>query len=833
MADLLNNAMSGLKAYQRALATTGHNIANASTEGFSRQRVIFAARPPETINAPGNGVRIAGIRRDYDSFLTNQLRDAVSQQQSLSVFQGQSALIDDILADPQGGITPALQNFFSGMQEVADDPGSIPGRVSMLAQASAMVERFRSLDQRFSEQALATNTRIKDMVNRINDAALSLRDVNVEILSNRSGQTGSIPPDLLDRRDAVLQELSGYVGVSVVENADQTINVFIGSGQTLVTNNNVFKIEALADSADASLLRINYQGISGNGDISGSLQGGELGGLIEFSRNFLGTVRNQLGQVAIGIAMAMNEQHRQGMDLNNNLGGDLFNIAGPLVLGNNNNTGTATVAATLVDESVLTDQNYALSFDGANWTMTADDGSSSITGAGPLLALDGFSLNIGGAAAAGDQFIVRPTRLGAQSISMAIINPREVAAALPVTASANLNNASTAGISRGDVLDIGNANLQDPIEIRFNTPPNTYDIRNATTGAVLLAGEPYGSGSNIDYNGWRVQITGTPQAGDRFNVSSNAGGSSDNRNALALAALQSAPSLSAIANVSNNYPLVGAAGRNDLTFVDDVGGSQDGITLTIQGRTYELDNNATVGAGNIAIAFTANDTAATLAGLVQAQFATDIGANLLQNISATAAGNDVQLLSDVITSTTSHTDVTTTLGNLYAIAPTGTANGSTLSIGGVTYEFRFDNEAASPGTTKVSLGALGFGTGPDQAQNLAAAINVEYTAGNSSVSATVAGNVVNTLGAGSPSANFQEVYSALVAEVGARSRQAQVGAEAQEAVVNSVQDRKESVSGVNLDEEAANLIRYQQAYQAAARAIAAADDMFQTFLGMI
>jgi flagellin-like hook-associated protein FlgL len=179
------------------------------------------------------------------------------------------------------------------------------------------------------------------------------------------------------------------------------------------------------------------------------------------------------------------------------------------------------------------------------------------------------------------------------------------------------------------------------------------------------------------------------------------------------------------------YAFTGAAGRNDVTFADDVAGNQDGVTFTLQGRIYELDvGGGGVGAGNIGITIAANDAAATIATLVQAQLAADVVAGNLVNITATAAGADVQILSDVVTGTVTHTDVATALATNYAVTPAGQANASTVTLDGVTYEYRFDNEAALAGNVKVSLGTASAGTADDQANNFAAAVNAQNAAGN-------------------------------------------------------------------------------------------------------
>ncbi len=533
MADISSNALSGLLAQQRALATVGQNIANATTEGYTRQRIELSARPPVGRLGPGNGVEVATVRRQYDAFLTSQLRETRSLQQQLETFNFQAGLLDDVLADPQGGITPALQAFYSAVQELSDDPASGSARVALLNEGEALVSRFHYLESRMRDQARFGNQRIEDQVNEINALASSLVDINIRI----QGATGGAPAELLDQRDQALLALSEHVAVSTIENANGMLSVFIGTGQSLVDNANAFTLGTAQDPRDATQLRVVYNGANGTGDITDNITGGELGGMLDYQRTLLPEARNSLGRVALAIAETFNDQHREGMDLSGALGGDFFTTAAPQVAVNANNTGAATVTGLLTDISSVTVQDYELTFDGANFTLAREDGASSVTAAGPTLTLDGFSLTVAGAAAAGDSFLVRPARAAAQAIGVAVSDPNAIAAAVPVRTEAALGNTGSGAISAGEVLDVTDANLLDTVQVRFNSGTD-FDLLDAN-GAVLAAAQPYTPGADIDFNGWRVDIQGAPRAGDTFTVRSNQGGIADNRNMLLLGDLQS------------------------------------------------------------------------------------------------------------------------------------------------------------------------------------------------------------------------------------------------------------------------------------------------------
>lgn len=541
MTDFLSTALTGLFATQRALATASHNITNVNTPGFSRQRVELGALPPDLFggNFIGNGVEVSSVRRLYDAFLTDQMRVNTSEHQRLEQFSQMAGLIDDVLADPQGGVSPALKDFFAAVQDLSNDSAGVPERIALLSAAKNLAARFSGIAQRLNDQEAEINDTVRSSVQEINDLATGLTEINRDILSARVPGSRKVAPDLLDKRDEILRQLSELVEVNVTFEANGMANVFMGKGQALVNGVNRFQLTTVAQSEDPSQLNIAYLDVFGNTqDITAQIRGGELGGALDFRHKLLDEVRNGLGRLATTIASSFNAQHRQGMDLNGDLGGDFFRVSGPVILPNANNGGSGALTATITDVTQLSTQNYRLRYDGSNYTLESLDGSSSVTGAGPNLTLDGFSVNVTTAPAVGDSFLIKPTAQAASGLEVMITEPDTIAAAGPIKTAEGSRNTGNASISAGSVLDVTNPALLDAITIVFNDPPNTFDITDAA-GAVLLAGQAYTSGDDIDFNGWRIQISGRPTAGDEFNVSSNAGGTGDNRNALALAGLQS------------------------------------------------------------------------------------------------------------------------------------------------------------------------------------------------------------------------------------------------------------------------------------------------------
>ncbi len=548
MPDMLNTAVSGLLTFQRALSTTSHNISNVNTPGYSRQRVELGTNTPSFLggNFYGNGVGVESVARAYDQFLTREVRDTSSSYARAARFGELAGYIDDLLADPQGGITPSLQEFFGAVQDVADDPSSLTARYAMIDNADAMANRFASIDTRLEELSQNTADELRTLVDEINTLVAGVRDINYALHEIHSyGPTTQQAADLLDERDNLLDQLSQKVDISVIDEDENHLSIFIGNGQTMLSGTEAFTLSAVPDTSDPTRDVITYNGLITVYDISDNLTGGELGGLLDFRNNVLEPTRNALGRSAIGIAETFNAQMRDGMDLNGNLGQDFFTYTPPQSIAQASNLGTPTVSTVVSDVTQLTTDNYELRFDGVDWTLTSDSGSSATVanGAPATLVFEGLTLTIDGATAVnGDRFVIKPTVAASGSLQVLTTDPEEIAAALPIRTGSALSNLGSGDISAGVVTDVTDPNQLNTATFTFDTPPSTFradvDVVVNTVAYAAGAAIPYSNNMVIDANGWQVALSGAPAAGDVLTVESNAGGSGDNRNALALANLQ-------------------------------------------------------------------------------------------------------------------------------------------------------------------------------------------------------------------------------------------------------------------------------------------------------
>jgi flagellar hook-associated protein 1 FlgK len=538
LSDLFGISISALQAFQSAISVTGNNIANANTPGYAVESVSLTARAPQSNSGTpiGAGVDVSSITRAVDSLSSSQLNASQSSLGQLNSLQTYTNQLDNIIGTTAGGLTTALQNYYNAWSTVANDPTSTAARQALIGQAQSVANSFQTTNAQLQNLNGNINASITSDVTQINSIAASISTLNQQIVVGTAQAGGQAPNELLDQRDAALSSLSKLVGVTTSTDSNGALNVFVGNGQPLVLQGSTTQLTTVANPFNASQLEISTSTDSGN-IISSQITSGDLGGLLAARSRVVDPAINQVGQIATALSTSANAQQNAGMDLNGQFGANIFSVAAPTATASAHNTGTATASVSIANVGALTANDYLLSYQGGAYSLSnANTGSSvAVTGTGtaasPLTA-DGLSIVLSGTPASGDQFLIQPTAQAAGSFSVTLTNPTQIAAAGAIQTSAANGNTGTGTISAGTVLDTANPNLLSPATIQF-TSATTYSVNGA--GSYV-----YTSGGNIAQNGWQVQISGTPATGDVFTVQSNAGGTGDNRNALASANQQSA-----------------------------------------------------------------------------------------------------------------------------------------------------------------------------------------------------------------------------------------------------------------------------------------------------
>lgn len=576
ISGLVNNALSGLQAAQSALQVVGDNIANVNTPGYSQQSALQSTAIPTAIGGLyyGNGTQIDSVQRSYSSFLQGQVWTAsasASGQASLS-----SSLQNILGMLNNGGVSSQVSQFFSGVAQVAASPDDIPARQSMLSNAQTLSQTFQSLGQQLASVGSGVNQQITQSVDQINSISKQIAQLNVQISAAQGNPNGS-PNDLLDQRDHLITELNGQVGVQVLKQQNSQLSVFLSNGQVLVAGGQSFALQTQSSPYNQQTLDVGY---ANNGaDISKSLTGGTLGGLLQFRSQSLNPAENGLGLLADGIASALNAQQAQGLNLNGSSGSALFSTGAVQVFANtHNSSGAASVLGTITDVGNLSGNDYILTkSSGSVWTLQdrstgamVASTSGSVSGSTTTLdfSSEGFQLQVSGTAAAGDSFLVEPTRQGAVGMQTVLTDPAGIAAASPFVSSPgmlvsgslqnnNLGNMTlsagqyASGAAPGAVVLSNISPFPTNLQITMTSVASqggsaTFQISSGSgTASVIATGTVSlgGSGTLIDIpypnptgGYWQVNLSGTLAAsGDAFTLSP--GGAGSNGNAQAMAAL--------------------------------------------------------------------------------------------------------------------------------------------------------------------------------------------------------------------------------------------------------------------------------------------------------
>jgi len=555
MADILSIGKSALAAAQVGLSTTGHNIANASTPGYSRQVVVQAAAEAQNSGSGyiGQGTEIASVTRAFNEILAKQVVSSQAASASSSIYASQLNSIDNMLSDASAGLNPAISDFFSSVSDLAANPSDIPSRQSMLSNAQSLVNRLQSTSSRLNEVRDDVNTELTASVSLVNTYAKQIASLNNSIETAISSN-GNPPNDLMDQRDQLVAELSKQIKTTVVPQGQGSYNIYVGNGLPLVIGKSLMSLATASSPTDPTRLEISYQAAGKSTVLSGSsLPGGAIGGLLQFRSESLDTVQNKVGQLALVLADTFNTQHKLGIDFNGNAGGNLFNIPAPVVSSNINNNlaSNAVVTSQIIDARAVTSSDYRLQYDPGSDPLNPfkitrlSDGTVQSFNTLPQ-TVDGVSFNLAsGSFTQNDDFVVRPTRNVATTISLAITDGKKLAIGSSMLSSvANITNTGTASISvppAGSTLT-GTLGLtySSGVPGTLTLAPSTQSVTVTVAGVstVFAAGSPitYTSGATITVGGLSFDITGTPSNGDQFTIS--ASGPSDNRNGLLLAGLQ-------------------------------------------------------------------------------------------------------------------------------------------------------------------------------------------------------------------------------------------------------------------------------------------------------
>jgi len=560
---LMNLGTRALFANYAALQTTGNNISNANTAGYSRQLVELESAGGQFTGAGffGKGVNVTTVSRAHDVLLTREAASAASVAAADQTRAAQLARLESVFATGESGIGHAAGELLNAFVDVANRPQDVAARQVVLSRADDVATRFRSAGAELEMLQANVTAEMKTTVAQVNGLAARVAALNGRIsLALGSGHT---PNDLLDQRDQLIAQISGFVQVSTVAGSDGSLNLFVGGGERLVLGGNATKLAAVPDVFDPAQIHVGIEDASGTHAIPDAmLTGGSMAGLLRFQSEDLVDARNLLGQLAQALAGAVNRQQALGLDLKQpaGAGAPIFSTGARVVLPSSDNAQAAgvpvasyvngsgvrvpSVSFSIVDASRLTASAYEVTPDPAtpgNYLVTRrSDGTQTSVPSGAVV--DGWQLDVvAPLPAARDRFVLQPVGTAPLNMTRVLDDPRAIAAASPVTASVGASNTGTATVASLQAV----STTLDPTltaNIAFTSDTGDYAWQLVDAGGTVVGSgaATWQAGQPIALNGWQLQLNGVPRNGDAVAVRPTAFPAASNGNALAFTDLREA-----------------------------------------------------------------------------------------------------------------------------------------------------------------------------------------------------------------------------------------------------------------------------------------------------
>ena len=564
--SLLNVGSRALLANQAALQTAGHNIANVSTPGYSRQTVVLQTVQGQFTGGGyiGKGVDVQTIQRNHSELLTRQSTAASAVDAGDTVRMDRLRQLQEVFSGGASGIGASINDMMNALSDVVSAPTDLTARSVALTRMDETAARMRDASQRLDEIGYTVAEQLKGSMVAVNSLAKNIAGINEQIA--RAKGNGQPANDLLDQRDQLIRELNQHIQTSQVAADDGTVSVFVAGSQPLVLGNQAATL-SIDDPIDfgagsgKKVLSFLAPGSSTKVELNESmLGGGQVAGLLRFQNNDLAEGRNLLGRMAIAISESMNTQNRLGLTLNGQPGENLF---APISLGNatpsNFNTSTATMALTVTDPTALQASSYTVSFtagDAGSVTRHSDgkvfnfDGSAlPPVAVASVFSAQGLGVTLSGAVNAGDQFVINSLQGAAAELQALQYSPTDLAAANPVNAAMGATNGGSLQLASLKATGpITQPATGSPVTIAFTAgSPATYSATVPGPPVATIATGNYVSGEKIAINGWEIALQGAPKSGDTVTVG-NATDSQygdwyerDTGNASALMALRDVP----------------------------------------------------------------------------------------------------------------------------------------------------------------------------------------------------------------------------------------------------------------------------------------------------
>jgi len=537
--DLLNVGTQSVLTAQRQLTTTGHNIANVNTEGYSRQSVIQGANAPKQYGGQtyGMGVHVENVRRSWDQFAVNEHNLTTTELHNKKDIEENLDNLTNMLSSVASRKIPENVNeWFDTLKTLADSPNDVGARKVLLEKSELITQNLNHFHEVVRKEKDNVNQKMSHAVERMNSLAVELRDLNRLIM-----RTPGPHNDLMDKQESLVNELSQYTKVTVTTRGkNEGFNIHIGNGDTLVSGTEASQLKLINGSPDPKKLQLAMVEGKGIKAISHKDINGKLGAFLENRDQTLPYVMDELGRIATALSFRVNELQSQGLDLYGDVGRNLFTDVNSedmsksrVILG----AGSKTDMSVYIDDlSQLKGGEYAVRYDGSSYHVTKPSGetvsvSKSVFNNG--YKIDGLRIDVRNAPENGESFLIRPTEQAARLMKVEMSDPTQIAAQ-----SYQSSYTNTTGDADFHVLQAG---LQKEFQVVISPTGDQYAVLDME-GRVISEPKSYPPSGPVTVNGTTFELTAGAKANDRFaaNLVPSEG---DNGNLIKMQELQLAKTL--------------------------------------------------------------------------------------------------------------------------------------------------------------------------------------------------------------------------------------------------------------------------------------------------
>ena len=563
---LMSIGVRAMFANYASMQTTGHNIANAQTPGYSRQTVQLQTSGGQQTGAGffGKGVDVVTVQRASDAFLNTQAQVASSMSAMDGARSSNLQQLETVFPPGDSGMGAAVGSFMNAFVDLANSPADSSARQVILSDAAEVADRFSTAGDQLDRLQSGVTADLTSSVAEVNQMAAQVATLNGSIAALRG--SSSAPNDLLDQRDQLIKKIGNHIKVSTIAANDGTMGVFIAGGQRLVLGAEAQQLAVTPDPANTgrSVISISDSGITH--ELSDNLLvGGSISGLLNYQNEDLVAARNQLGQMAASLSARVNQVQGYGLDTSSpsGPGNPIFAVGAPIAIPNTHNARdgsgafASSVALTVTDGTQLKASDYTLAADPANagnyivtrgsdgvqFEMAPNGSDFQYTRLSDNAAMgdsmDGFQIAITGTPGPNDSFELEPVGRAAVSMTRVLDDPTGIAAAAPMTAVMGVANRGTATVASLDVVDPSNdPTLTAAINFTDATGDYAYTLTDASGNVTASGNATWTAGQPIALNGFELNLNGVPASGDTISVNKTAHPESNNGNALAMVGLR-------------------------------------------------------------------------------------------------------------------------------------------------------------------------------------------------------------------------------------------------------------------------------------------------------